>query len=194
MENLQPKDSLAIIEAVISERKKKYEENGFLFIFWGILVILAGILQFLMLWLDFQPKMSGLVWAILMPLGFIYTFIVKMKEDKNAQKKGKTTDWAGYLWLVTGIIAMFGGFFQTHANTTLLMIYIPMTIASLSTALQLKNRLWVTTSTIAIPLIYSSLYIDYGYFSPLVSSVLAFLIFLLPGFQLYTDFKKRNNV
>ncbi len=55
MENLHPKDSLAIIEAVINQRKQKYEENGIFLIFWGILVTLAGIGQFLMLKMNFYP-------------------------------------------------------------------------------------------------------------------------------------------
>lgn len=33
--NLNPKESFAIIEAVINERKRRYEENGIFLIFWG---------------------------------------------------------------------------------------------------------------------------------------------------------------
>jgi hypothetical protein len=43
MENLEPKDSLAIISAIISERQQKYEQNGLVFIFWGILIAVSGI-------------------------------------------------------------------------------------------------------------------------------------------------------
>ena len=43
---LQPSDSLKLIQAIIEQRKQKYEENGFFLIFWSVLIIAAGVLQF----------------------------------------------------------------------------------------------------------------------------------------------------
>ena len=95
MKHLQPNDSLKIIQEIINQRKQKYEENGFFFIFWGILISVAGITQFLMYQFDFHFSKLGFVWLILMPLGFIFTFVAKMREGIKAEKQGKSINWTG---------------------------------------------------------------------------------------------------
>ena len=191
MEHLQPNDSLKIIQEIINQRKQKYEENGFFFIFWGILISVAGITQFLMYQFDFHFSKSGFVWLILMPLGFIFTFVAKMREGIKAEKQGKSIDWTGWLWLVAGIGAMVGGFTQSSLKLITILIYLPLIMASLATALQLKNRLWISTSLISFVLVYSTLFINYGYYAILLTVVLAALLFLIPGIQLHSDYKKR---
>ena len=62
---LQPSDSLKIIQEIIQQRKQKYEANGFFLLFWGALIALSGIVQFTMLISNFYPKQSGMVWAVL---------------------------------------------------------------------------------------------------------------------------------
>ncbi len=42
MENLTTQDRLKIIQTVINQRKRKYEENGKFLLFWGILIMVAG--------------------------------------------------------------------------------------------------------------------------------------------------------
>lgn len=191
MEHLQPNDSLKIIQEIINQRKQKYEENGFFFIFWGILISVAGITQFLMYQFDFHFSKSGFVWLILMPLGFIFTFVAKMREGIKAEKQGKSIDWTGWLWLVAGIGAMVGGFTQSSLKLITILIYLPLIMASLATALQLKNRLWISTSLISFVLVYSTLFVNYGYYIILMTVVLAALLFLIPGIQLHSDYKKR---
>ncbi|ATA92161.1 hypothetical protein CGC56_08340 [Capnocytophaga canimorsus] len=191
MEQLQPNDSLKIIQEVINQRKQKYEQNGFFFIFWGILIVMAGILHFAMLKLNFHAEKSVLVWEILMPLGFIFTFVAKMRKGIKAEKQGKSIDWMDWIWLVAGIGAMVGGFTQS-SKWIIVLIYLPFAMASLATALQLKNRLWIGTSLISFILVYSTLFINYGYYTILMTVVLAALLFLIPGIQLHSDYKKRN--
>lgn len=190
MKHLQPNDSLKIIQEIINQRKQKYEENGFFFIFWGILISVAGITQFLMYQFDFHFDKSGFVWLILMPLGFIFTFVAKMREGIKAEKQGKSIDWTGWLWLVAGIGAMVGGFTQS-SKWIIVLIYLPFAMASLATALQLKNRLWISTSLISFVLVYSTLFVNYGYYIILMTVVLAALLFLIPGIQLHSNYKKR---
>ena len=46
---LQPVDSLKIIQDIIRQRKQKYEENGFFLIFWIVMISLSRMIQFVML-------------------------------------------------------------------------------------------------------------------------------------------------
>ena len=102
MENLEPKDSLAIISAIISERQQKYEQNGLVFIFWGILIAVSGIVNFI--------TKSPLVWGVLMPLSSVITSVYFYIKGRNNVKKRKSKDWVSFIWLVAGICAMLTGF------------------------------------------------------------------------------------
>ena len=135
---LQPSDSLKIIQEIIQQRKQKYEANGFFLLFWGALIALSGIVALLSFCMPFS------------------------------------------LW--------------NHYEIALLTIYFPFAFVALAVALHLKMRLWVATSLIAIVIIYSVLYCQYGVYLPLLSSVLACLLFLIPGVQLYIHYKKQQNV
>ena len=83
---LQPADSLKLIQDIIRQRKQKYEENGFFLIFWSVLICLSGIIQFVMLATNYYPRYSWIGWGVLMPLGFFISFFSKMKEGARNRK------------------------------------------------------------------------------------------------------------
>ena len=145
MENLEPKDSLAIISAIISERQQKYEQNGLVFIFWGILIAVGGIVNFI--------TKSPLVWGVSMLTGFSVSY---------------------------------------HLIVTI--VFLPFVFASLAVSLQLKNRLWLVTSLISLVLSYLPLYVEIGWYSTLVSSLIGILLFLIPGCQFYFNHKRQKDV
>lgn len=195
MENkLAPKDSLAIIETVINERKKRYEENGVFLIFWGILVALAGICQFIMLQMKFYPYKSGYVWLFTMVPGFLFTFFWKMREGiKKSKNPNRTEDWSDFVWLVTGLLAFVSMFVINNTHYITLSISLPLCIASLGLAMRLKSMLWVITSIISLVLAYSSVFFR-GIYQPMFMAAISILLFAVPGIRLYLNHKKRNNV
>lgn len=181
MENLQPKDSLAIIEAVINQRKQKYEQNGIIFIFWGVMIVVSGIVNFV--------TKNPLVWAILMPLMGVVTGVYFFIKGKNNAKKRKISDWTTFIWLAAGICAMLTGFTMPYQWINF-FVFVPFIFASLSTALQLKNKLWMMTSLISMLLVYVEIYVEIGWYSTLLASLLGALVFLIPGVQFYINYKK----
>ena len=195
---LQPSDSLRIIQEIIQQRKQKYEANGFFLLFWGALIALSGIVQFTMLISNFYPEQSGMVWAVLMPLGFVFSFVIQAKKRSKQRKTHLPTDWLDWAWCVAGVVALLSFCMPfslwNHYEIALLTIYFPFAFVALAVALQLKMRLWVATSLIAIVIIYSVLYCQYGIFLPLLCSIIACLLFLIPGIQLYIHHKKQQNV
>ena len=195
---LQPVDSLKIIQDIIRQRKQKYEENGFFLIFWSVLIALSGIVQFVMLATDYYPKYSWIGWGILMPLGFFISFFSKMREGIRNRKEQKSTDPLDWLWLVAGLGAI-SCFCLPYSNwknyeIALLVIYLPFSFVSLAIALHLRISLWIVTSIIGIILTYSVLFLHYGIALPLLCAILACLLFLTPGIQFYSNYKKQKNV
>ena len=197
---LQVADSLKIIQSVINQRKQKYEENGFFLIFWSVLIMLAGVIQFVMLIADYYPKQSGFVWLILMPIGFFYNLWAKIKNTKRKKAEKSYNDWTDWLWFIAGINAMIAflipwSIFDSFL-TAFLIIYLPFTFVALTMALQMKMKLWIATSLVALLLIYAAIFVPFSYeiYLPLVCVVLAALLFLVPGIQFHNEYKKRNNV
>ena len=197
---LQVADSLKIIQSVINQRKQKYEENGFFLIFWSVLIMLAGIIQFVMLIADYYPKQSGLVWLILMPIGFFYNLWAKIKNTKRKKAEKSYNDWTDWLWFIAGINAMIAflipwSIFDSFL-TAFLIIYLPFTFVALTMALQMKMKLWIATCLLAFIIIYAVQFISFSQevFLPLLSSLIAVLLFLVPGIQFNKEYKKRNNV
>lgn len=193
---LQPADSLRIIQDIIRQRKQKYEENGFFLIFWSVLISLSGIIQFVMLALDYYPQHSWIGWAVLMPLGFLFNFGQKMREGIRNKVEKKSSDPLDWLWLVAGLGA-FLGFFLPYSNwknyeIMILAIYLPFSFVALAIALHLRIFLWIITSLFGLGLTYSVLFFHYGIALPLVSSLLACLLFLIPGIQFYFNYKKQK--
>ena len=189
--NLNPKESFAIIEAVINERKRRYEENGIFLMFWGALVAITGVAQFLMLRFDLYPEKSGYLWLCTMSFGAIFTIICKSRKKGKSSKQYKTEDWSDFVWLAAGVLAFVSMFVLNDVRMITLVIFLPFGIACLFSALRLKNWLWILTSIFTILLAYSTIYFAARY-QPLTMAVVATLAFLVPGIQLYMNNKERN--
>ena len=191
--NLNPKESFAIIEAVINERKRRYEENGIFLMFWGALVAITGVAQFLMLRFDFYPEKSGYLWLCTMVLGFILTVICKYRQGRKNRKQHKAEDWSDFVWLAAGVLAFVSMFVLNDVRMVTLVIFLPFGIACLFSALRLKNWLWILTSIFTILLAYSTIYFAARY-QPLTMAVVATLAFLVPGIQFYVNNKRNSDV
>ena len=151
-----------------------------------------------MLALDYYPHHSWIGWAVLMPLGFLFNFGQKIREGIRNKVEKKSPDPLDWLWLVAGLGA-FLGFFLPYSNwknyeIALLVIYLPFSFVSLAIALHLRISLWIVTSIIGIILTYSVLFLHYGIALPLLCAILACLLFLTPGIQFYSNYKKQKNV
>jgi len=105
-QNINPEQSMQIIQSMINRAQSNVSDNGFYFIFWGWLVFLCSVIFYITLKMEMQY--GWLVWS-LMPLGGIFTGIYSYYEHRkynpDAQKKVKTYAevYLGYLWIAFGI-------------------------------------------------------------------------------------------
>ncbi len=194
MEQLKTQDSLKIIQAVIDQRKQQYEQNGIFLLFWGALVVMAGVAQYVMIHIGYGAQ-SGWAWVVTMIPGFIITFISKFVTEKKKAKANKSTDLFGWLWVMAGILAIVTGFlFGTKFDIGFTaVIYLPFCIAAMASALSLRNYTWVSLSILSTIIAYGSIFVAFRY-HPLIAAVIALLLFLIPGIQLFSQHKKRQHV
>ena len=97
-------ESLEIIENMYQESKKTLHRNSFYFILWGILLIIAGITEFIL----FGEGNFWLVWPIVSALGAIASFIYGFKESRIAGGQTSGDRITSFTWGAFGFILVLG--------------------------------------------------------------------------------------
>lgn len=194
MENLTTQESLSIIQSIIDQRKQKYEQNGIFLIIWGLLIAIAGTVQYIMIQ-NGQANISWYAWVFTMIPGTVLTFIVGFVQGKKKAMKNERSDWLGLVWALAGALALCTGFFfgNKFGIGFTAVLYLPFCIAAMASALTLRNYLWIGLTIVGTIISYASVFIP-GTYHPLVAVCVAVLLFLTPGIQLYLAHKKRQNV
>lgn len=193
-EEFQPHDSLKLIEAVINQTKMKYEDNGLTILVWGILVFIAGTVQFVMIQIG-KGDISYWAWVLTMIPGFVITIVQKSREGVKQQKQTGNYDRSGLVWAFAGTCAMLTGFLfgDKFGIGFTAMIYIPFCVAGISTGLKLREPLFVWCAIFVAVLAYGALFAPFSY-HPLIAAIAAIFLMVIPGIKLNNDYKKRQNV
>lgn len=188
---LSPQDSLSLISEVIQNAQTRFEENGWLFLFWGVLLTIASAAQFVLLNLE-QYEISYYPYFLTI-LGWGVMFIYYgRKEKRNRRGRNIINNVINGIWIYLGINAALLGFlFATTLQESLipvLLIFVGSGI--LCTGLALKNP-WVIGAGIFSCLAgYAGFVIDYFYQSLLMSFVY-FMVLVVPGFILNRNYKRK---
>ena len=113
--NFSPQESLALIESMIQKAQNRFAENGHLYLLWGWVVFVCGILQFVLLHF-FQYQEHYQVWLITW-LVVIYQVVYLRKKQKLAAVKTYYDEVIGYVW-ISFVTAMFLiGYAITNASS-----------------------------------------------------------------------------
>jgi len=98
---LSPQESLQLIQSMIDKTKGDFSDDSFYFLFWGWMVFLVTIIQFL-LKVVFNYQYHYAVWWI-MPIGGIVSGIYGIAQAKNKRVKTFVNEATNYLWLGIGL-------------------------------------------------------------------------------------------
>ncbi len=106
-DKLSPEESLELITQVITQARNKFEENGFIYMFWGALIAITSISQFIFL----KNEYYTISWYpyLLMPIGAIYSTVYYSKK-KRKSKQNLISKIVSALWIVLSINMMILGF------------------------------------------------------------------------------------
>jgi hypothetical protein len=80
---MESNQALALIEDMIHSAKRDIKDNGFYYMFWGYLVFLSALTDYLLS--IQQHEQHALIWAIAMPFGGIVSIIKGFKDKKKQQ-------------------------------------------------------------------------------------------------------------
>jgi len=188
-------DSLKVITEMIENSKAKIRDNGFFYLLWGWLVLIASVSNFILLIIHYEK--SWLLWPILMIGGGIASGIAGYKLGKKAVVKTFFDTAMIYLWygfLVAILIILFmaanGTISWIASNALIITLYGLGTFVS-GGLLNFKPLIfggifsWVLAIvTLFIPEIYSLLAVA-------LSVIVAYLI---PGYMLSSRDKRLSYV
>ncbi|MCK5823755.1 MAG: hypothetical protein KAG95_07110 [Bacteroidales bacterium] len=177
-ENLTPEKSLELITQVINEAKTKFEENGFIYVFWGALVSIASISQFVLLKneyynINYYPY-------FLMPIGAIYTWYYFSKKKKS--KKNQISRIVSIAWVILSLNMMILGFFfgPMLKENLIPVILILLSVGTMISGVTIKSKLILFSGIIINISALICFNLEWIY-QPLAMGILSVITFLIPG-------------
>lgn len=188
-DKLSPEKSLELITQVIVQARNKFEENGFIYMFWGLLIAITSISQFILL----KNEYYSISWYpyLLMPIATIFSTIYYSKK-KGKSLKNQISKIISTLWIVLSINMMVLGFLfgQNLKENLIPVILILLASGVIVSGASLKSKL-VLYSGIFIGLsAFLGFYLEWIY-QPLLMGVVSIIGVLIPGTILMIQHKKR---
>lgn len=190
-QNLTPEKSFELITQVINEAKSKFEENGFIYIFWGILIALASLGQFLLLKNEYYD--INYYPYFLMPFGGLFTgyYFYKKKSARNNQ----ISKIVGMVWVILTfnmlILAFLFAPVLKENLTPILLVLMGVGIfvsgGAVNSKLILVSGIFINISG------FVCFQLDWIYHS-LLMSVVSVIAVLIPGVILMVIHRKKQNV
>ncbi len=188
-----PEESFALINSVIQEAKSRFVENGHIYMFWGILIFLVTMAQFILLQLEMYEV--NYYPYFLIPFGGIYSWYYNSKQQPTPQSSNSVSNMLKYLWLIIGLNAMVLGFvFSTILLANLIPVILLITsIGVCLSGIILKEKWLLYVGIFSNLLGFVSFAVDYMY-QPLVLGFVALIANFIPGWFLQLKYKRRNEV
>ena len=191
-EKLSAERSLELITEVIAQARKKFEENGFIYMFWGALIAIASIGQFLLL----KNEYYSIHWYpyFLMPLGAIYSFYYFSKKERR-YSHNQISIIVSYAWAFLSINMLALGFiFGRLLQANLIpVILILLAVGTIISGISIKSRLLLISGILINLAAFAGFYLQLIY-QPLLMGLIAIVAILIPGIILMIQYKKKENV
>jgi len=189
---LSPEKSLELITQVITQARNKFEENGFIYMFWGALIAITSISQFVLL----KNEYYNISWYpyLLMPIGAIYSTIYFLKK-KGKSKQNMISKMVSALWIVLSINMMILGFlFANNLKENLIpIILILLSIGTIVSGTSIKSKLLLYSGIFIGLSAFLGFYFEWIY-QPLLMGIVSIITILIPGIILMVQHKRKENV
>jgi len=101
-EKFDEKKALQLIESTIYAAKNKFNENGFIFRFWGWAVIIGQLLSYTWVALELYQYI-GWTWCIIGTSGGFINFLYFRKREKKIKVNTFVDTALGYTWGSVGL-------------------------------------------------------------------------------------------
>lgn len=192
--NFSAEESLKLINEMIAQAKQDYHNNSFYFLLWGWLLFFTGIGHYLLLQSEFMPYANWL-WLIQAAIGGTVSFFHGSKEDrKSGAGNSHVNKTIMNIWLGFGLTLFFiifsSGQMRINSIPFILLVTGMPTFLS-GRILRFPALVWGGISFWLFGI--AALYVP-EQFTTLLFSAAIFCGYLVPGFALRSDEKRKNSV
>lgn len=189
--------SLQVIHEMIANTKAKFNDNGFFYLLWGWLVLIASLSHFIMLNFGIEQQYASAPWPVLMIAGGIVSGIAGYRLGKKAKVKTFFDTSIISLWVaftITLFIILFaaglGRISFSMANVLIIALYGLGTFIS-GSMMKFKPLIYGGVFSWAMAVV--GLFIPPIYSLPLVS-ISILISYLIPGYILKARAKNNGYV
>ena len=102
---ISPAESLQIIERMLRETRNRFYNNGFAFLFWGVLIIAACLMGYIADRAGYNG-LDGYIWSIAIGLGIIVTAVYYVRIAPRKRQFTRLDSINGKVWIAYGISYM----------------------------------------------------------------------------------------
>lgn len=190
-QNLRPEESLLLISNVIENTKARFEQNGTVYLFWGILLTLASFAQFILLQMErwdihYYPYAFAL-------LGWFYMFWYYSKEKNRTSSRSIISKVINAAWIFVGVNSALLGFLMGASlrENLIPVILIIVSAAVMITGAALKNRLVLFAGIFCNVAGFVAFWLDFIY-QPLLTSIVYLIVLVLPGYIFARNNRRKN--
>lgn len=110
MEPQQASSELSLIKKIMEDSRKINIDNGIHYIFWGVLVTIALLVNYVMLITKTYVEHIGFMWLILMVSGGIVDAIIGRRQSKTSRAETFAGKILASLWLASAVAMFMFGF------------------------------------------------------------------------------------
>lgn len=102
---LSPQESLRVIRETIDIAKHSFRDNGFHFLLWGWLVVIASTAHYYLAEIQHAPR-PELAWGIMVIVGVPIALVYEWRRSKREKTENILHNWYGLVWLGFAISMM----------------------------------------------------------------------------------------
>lgn len=187
-------ESLALIESMINKATNRFNEDGFLYLLWGWVVLFCSVAEFILLRIQYEKHY--LVWIVTW-IAVIYQIFFLRKKRRKLIVRTYTDDIIKYVWItflvMMGLLAWLINSIQVQdaykmIDPLFLAIYgVPTFLSGI--ILRFKPLVWGGVSCWLLSVL--SVIIPVEYHLLLVSAAMI-VAWIVPGYLLRAKHKKSN--
>lgn len=110
MESKQAELELSVIKKIMEDSRNVIMDNGIHYIFWGVIVTAALLVNYIMLLTRTSMNYIGMMWFVLMVSAAIADGIIGRRQKKRSKVRTYAGDLLSSVWKATGIAMFLFGF------------------------------------------------------------------------------------
>ncbi len=187
-------DEIKFIKKIIDDSKRTVIDDGKGYIFWGIIVTIGLLTNYLMYVLEIEISFIW-AWIILIGFGWIYSIIsFFFSNDKKPKSHNFATKLLRTIWLTCGISMTIIGFVGVFSGAINGMFVSPIISSILGIGFMISgyiyNLNWVKYLSIGWWTGSIVMFLFPGVQSILIMAFMMLVFQVIPGIILYNKFKK----